>query len=408
MRIRSLSLENFRNYARLEQDWPAGPILICGSNAQGKTSLLEAIYYLATARSPITHVDRHLINWTAEKQGLGYARLRTDVVYRDRVREISIALAKTPTNGGRVRLQKKIRVDRQTRRRRDLTGCLNVVLFLPQDMDLVAGSPSGRRRYLDDTLGQVDADYSSALDTYGSTLRERNALLRHLTEEGGDPRQLEPLDEQLARTGVTVSQGRRRLIAALSRRAGQIHHDLTGGREWLRLEYEPNFDPARPPALDYQMDLTLEEPSEPPDGVGTEDLVAAFRARLDQRRREEMARGMTVTGPHRDDMQFLANDVDLGTFGSRGQQRTAVLALKMAQLRWMKEVTREAPILLLDEVLAELDTQRRDLLLEQVEGVEQAFLTATDPEMFTPSFLEEALLLRVKNGILGPYEVEGS
>ena len=403
VRVRSLSLENFRNYTRLEQEWPERPVLLCGANAQGKTSLLEAIYYLATARSPLTSTDRQLINWAAEREGLAYAHLRAEVVHKDRVREIAIALSLARTANGRLRLQKRVRIDRQARRRRDLVGCLNVVLFLPQDVDLVSGPPAGRRRYLDETLCQVDPDYCAALETYQVTLRQRNALLRHLAEEGGDPAQLDPLDEQLAASGVVVSQGRRRLIADLSRHASRLHAELTGGREWLRLAYRPNFDPARPPSLDYQMGLALEEPAGPPAGVSADDLVTAFRARLRQRRREEMERGMTLTGPHRDEMRFLVGEMDLGVFGSRGQQRTAVLALKMAQLAWLQEETGEAPVLLLDEVMAELDRQRRSLLLAQVDGVEQALLTTTDPEMFSPAFRQRAALLWVEGGIIRPY-----
>lgn len=403
MRIRSLSLENFRNYARLEVEWPDQPVLLVGGNAQGKTTVLEAIYYLATGRSPLTAVDRQLINWAAERDGLAYAHLRAEVVQRARVLEIAIALSLAANSNGSVRLRKSIRVDRRPRRQRDLTGSLNVVLFLPQDVDLVAGAPAGRRDYLDATLSQVDATYAAALDTYMETLRQRNALLRHLAEEGGDPAQLDPLDERLARSGVTVAQGRRRLVAELSRRAGPIHAELTGGREWLRLEYQPNFDPARPPALTYQMSLALEELGGPPSGLSTEDLERAFLQRLRQRRREEIERGMTLTGPHRDEMRFIVGDVDLGTFGSRGQQRTAVLALKMAQLAWMKERTGDPPVLLLDEVLAELDGQRRALVLAQVDRVEQAILTATDPEMFSPEFRQRAALFRVEGGILQSY-----
>jgi DNA replication and repair protein RecF len=403
MHVRSLSLENFRVYARLEQEWSPGSVLIYGANAQGKTSLLEAIYYLATARSPLTHLDRHLVNWAAEKEGLGYARLRAEVVSRERVQEIAIALANTQTKNGTVRLQKQVRVDRQARRRRDLAGCLNVVLFLPEDLELVAGSPGARRRYLDATLCQIDVDYADALDVYGDTLRQRNALLRHLAEEAGDRSQLDPLDDLLARNGVIVSHGRRRLIAALSRRASRIHRELSGGQEWLRLEYQPNFDPARPPELEYQMGLALEEPSGPPEGVGADDLVEAFRERLRQRRGDEITRGTTLLGPHRDEMRFLADEIDLGTFGSRGQQRTAVLALKMAQLDWLRESTGEAPVLLLDEVMAELDVRRRELLLAQVEHVDQALLTATDLEMFSPAFRESALLLKVEGGIIRPH-----
>lgn len=403
MRVRSLSLENFRNYARLEIEWPDRPVLLVGGNAQGKTTLLEAIYYLATGRSPLTAVDRQLINWAAEREGLAYTHLRAEVVQRQRVREISMALALTANANGNVRLQKSIRVDRQPRRLRDLTGCLNVVLFLPQDVDLVAGSPAGRRDYLDATLSQVDAAYAAALDTYMETLRQRNALLRHLAEEGGDPTQLDPLDERLAQSGVVVAQGRRRLVADLSRHAGPFHSKLTGGRESLRLQYQPNFDPARPPNLTYQMSLALGEPDSPPPGISAEDLERAFLQRLRQRRREEIERGMTLTGPHRDEVRFLVGDMDLGIFGSRGQQRTAVLALKMAQLTWMQETVGEAPVLLLDEVLAELDSERRSFLLAQVDQVEQAILTATDPEMFSPAFRERAALFRVEGGIIRPY-----
>ena len=338
-------------------------------------------------------------------EGLAYARLRADVVRGEQSRQVSIALSLSRISNGSMRLQKRIRIDGQVKRRHDLAAGLNVVLFLPQDMDLVAGPPAGRRRYLDGVLCQVDPDYAAALDGYNGALRQRNALLRHLADEGGDPTQLDPLDEALARNGVVVSQGRRRLVADLSRYASRVHGELSGGQEWLRLVYRPNFDPARPPALDYQMGLALEEPSEPPDGVSADDLVGAFLARLRQRRRDEVERRMTLTGPHRDEVLFLVGETDMRAFGSRGQQRTAVLALKMAQLDWMGQVTGESPLLLLDEVLAELDRQRREFLLDRVSGVEQALLTATDPEMFSLVFRRQATLLWVEGGIVRPYEM---
>lgn len=402
MYVRSLSLENFRNYVRLEMALPQGPILLVGGNAQGKTSLLEALHVLATGRSPLTAVDRQMVNWAAEEQGLAYAHLRAEVVRRQEVREIAIVMALSRTANGTPRFQKSVRVDRQPRRLRDLAGGLNVVLFLPQDVDLVGGDPAGRRAFLDATLSQVDGAYATALEVYTETLRQRNALLRHLAEEGGDPAQLDPLDERLARSGVVVARGRRRLVAALSRHVGPLHARLTGEREWLRLEYRPNFDPASPPALTYQMSLGLEEPEGSPPGVSDEDLVRAFLQRLRQRRREEIERGMTLTGPHRDEMRFLVGNVDLGVFGSRGQQRTAVLALKLAQLAWMQEATGESPVLLLDEVLAELDEERRALLLARVEEVEQALLTATDPEMFSRAFRARAAVFRVTHGVIQP------
>ena len=408
MRICSLGLENFRNYARLEQSVPEGAVLICGANAQGKTSLLEALYYLATAHSPLTSSDHQLLNWTAKQEGISYARLQAEVMRGGRIHELSIALALEADARGRSQLKKAIRIDRQKRKRQDMAGELTVVLFLPQDLELVAGPPAGRRRYLDDTLCQVDAAYCAALEVYNNTLRQRNALLRHLAENGGDVTQLEPLDERLAESGVQVSQGRRALVAALAKYATRAHVELSGGHEWLQLVYQPHFDPAQPPGLAYQPLLGLELPSRPPDGVSSADLVAAFREELLRRRRAEIERGMTLTGPHRDEMRFLVGQMDLGTYGSRGQQRTAVLALKMAQLAWMRQVTGDTPVLLLDEVMAELDRRRRACLLAQVDGVEQALLTATDPEMFEADFRRRSTLLWVEGGVIRPHQEGGA
>jgi len=407
MRIRHLSLTNFRNYARLELTLPERPLLLYGANAQGKTSLLEAIYLLVTGSSPLTSLDRQLVRWEAEAEGLPYARVWAEVVRRDHVRELEIILESKSLANGATRLQKTIRVDRARKRRADLTGLLNGVLFMPQDVELVAGPPAGRRRYLDDTLCQVDGGYGAALERYSEALRQRNAALRHLRDEPGNPAQLAPFEETLARQGVIVAHGRRELVDALSRRAGRIHQQLTGEVEWLRLEYRPNFDPAAPPESEYQMGLGLQSYAGPPAELGAEGLVAAFQKALAARRGDEIVRGVTLTGPHRDELRFIAgrpaqgtHEVDLGDYGSRGQQRTAVLALKLAELEWMRGQTGDAPVLLLDEVLAELDATRRGYLLAQVNSVEQALLTATDPEMFSAEFRERATLWKVQGGII--------
>ncbi|MBN1979189.1 MAG: DNA replication/repair protein RecF [Anaerolineae bacterium] len=410
MRIRYLSLTNFRNYARLELTLPQRPLILHGSNAQGKTSLLEAIYLLATGSSPLTPLDRQIVKWEAEAEGLPYTRVWAEVAHRARILEIEAILEKKTLSTGTVRMQKTIKVDRARKRRADLAGLLNVVLFVPQDVEIVAGPPAGRRRYLDDTLCQVNAAYCDALEQYTEALHQRNAALRYLRDEaagaGGDPSQLAPFEEILAREGVVVANGRRELIDALSQRADRIHQHLTGGAEWLRLDYQPNFDPATPPALDYQMGLNMSYHG-PPKGIGAAELVSAFQEALVARRQDEIARGTTLTGPHRDEMRFMAgspaqgtHEVDLGTYGSRGQQRTAVLSLKLAELEWMKEQTRESPVLLFDEVLAELDATRRHYLLSQVNDVEQALLTATDLDMFSADFREQAALWEVKGGIV--------
>lgn len=407
MRIRYLSLTNFRNYARLEVTLPERPLLFHGGNAQGKTSLLEAIYLLATGSSPIASSDRQLIQWQAEEEGLSYARVWAEIERSDRTLELEVALEKRTLSNGDTRLHRTIRIDRSQTRRADLTNQLNVVLFMPQNVDLVAGSPSGRRRYMNDTLCQVDEAYSEALSTYTKTLRQRNAALRHIRDEGGDLAQLDPFERTLARDGVVIANRRRELLDALSRRVHRVHQQLTGGTEWLRLDYQPNFDPDAPPVLKYQMGMDLQDHRASPREVGIDELVEAYRRALVERRSEEIARGVTAFGPHRDEVLFIAgnpthgvHEVDLGIYGSRGQQRTAVLALKLAELEWMQKQTGEAPVLLLDEVLAELDEDRRSYLLAQVDNVEQAILTATDPKMFDAEFLEKAALWEVRGGIV--------
>ncbi|MFW6082948.1 MAG: DNA replication/repair protein RecF, partial [Chloroflexota bacterium] len=180
MRIRYLSLTNFRNYARLELSLPDETLLLHGDNAQGKTSLLEAIYLLAAGSSPLASSDRQLIRWQAEAEGLPYARVWAEVVREERTIELEVALEKRTLSNGSARLQKTIRVDRTQRRQSGLSGKLNVVLFTPQNVELVSGSPTGRRRYMNDALSQVDEMYSETLSRYTQALRQRNAALRHI------------------------------------------------------------------------------------------------------------------------------------------------------------------------------------------------------------------------------------
>ncbi len=400
MYVRSLSLRHFRTYARLELDLPEAPVLLLGANAQGKTSLLEALAYLALGRSPLTSTDRHLIHWAAADSGLPFAQVEAEVVKRDRVERIEIALQTSALSNGSTRLLKRIRVNGQSIRRSDLAGHLNVVLFLPEDVQLIGGPPAGRRRHLDDLLSQVYPEYVETLSAYQTALSRRNALLRHLRDEGGDPGQLLPLEQTLARTGVTLSLYRRRVVARLSIHADRFHQELTGGAAWLQLHYQPSFDPLQPPALDYQLGLLP-----PTDNRGPVDVAAlqeAYEETLRRRRRKAIARGITGLGPHRDEVRFNSQGVDLGTFGSRGQQRTTVLALRLAELHWLQEETGEAPVLLLDEVLAELDRARRTYLLNLLGEVSQAILSTTDAEMFPTAFREQTLTFRVAGGIITP------
>jgi DNA replication and repair protein RecF len=404
MRIEHLSLTNFRNYARLELDFPGRTILLQGDNAQGKTNLLEAIYYLATTRSPYAGAEYELVNWLAENQDLPHARLTAQVRKGDSSLRIEITLVKTQASGtNSPRYRKHIKVNGVNKRALDLIGQVNVVLFLPEDIVLVAGSPSGRRRYLDATLCQIDPRYCRTLQKYNRVLTQRNHLLRTLREREGDLDQLLFWDRSLVDNGAYLVARRQEVISELDRLARAIHLELTGQKERLRLRYEPSFDPSRPPPPDYQLSLELElySPSEP----GIHPLVAnlgqvaeAFRAQLREIRRREILQGMTLIGPHRDDLRFLVGGIDLTTYGSRGQQRTAALALKLAEVKLIGQEVGEQPILLLDDVMSELDDARRGYLMRMMDGAQQAILTTTDLKAYSAEFLAEVTLLRVREG----------
>ncbi len=400
MHIRNLSLRQFRTYNRLELDLPAAPILLLGANAQGKTSLLEAMAFLALGSSPLTNVDQQVIHWNAEEAMLPYSHLRAEVTRQDRTETLEVAIERRSLSNGRGRMQKSFRIDQRSVRRSDLAGHLNVVLFLPEDLMLVHGPPADRRRYLDNLLSQVYPSYVEVYAVYRKAVSRRNALLRHLRKRGGDPVQLAPLEERIVRAGVTISLFRRRVIRELTLHIDRLHRDLTGDQAWLKLQYEPDFEPARPQGAAYQIDSLAELQEESP--VDVEALYEAYRQEFALRRRHEIERGMTLVGPHRDEMRFISNERDIGIYGSRGQQRTAVLALHLAELHWLHQISGESPVLLLDEVLAELDRARRGYLLELLEGVEQTILATTDAEMFPDSFRRRMTTFRVADGIVTP------
>jgi DNA replication and repair protein RecF len=406
MYIDHLSITNFRNYARLELRLPADrPILLIGANAQGKTGLLEAIYYIATAHSPHTATDRQLIHWRAEDDPIPFARLAADVCGRGgtmRRVEMTLMLERMAEsgayNGGgaaSMRFRKTIKVDGVEKRVMDIVGLLNVVLFLPQDLTLIEGAPSDRRRFMDDTLGQVDAAYLNALDQYDKILPQRNALLKRIGERKANARELAYWDEQLIRAGAALIAGRQRFLRELEVSAQAAHLDLTGRRESLTLRYQPSFVPTA--AGDGQrsfdllgLDLHRDMPPE--------QIEPQFAAQLTAEQGESIARGMTLSGPHRDELRLFINDRDAGLYGSRGQARTAVMALKLAELAWMRQRTGETPILLLDEVAAELDASRRAYLLERVGAGTQTLMTTTERDIFTPDFLARAAVWTVTAG----------
>jgi DNA replication and repair protein RecF len=395
MHLRHLSLTNFRNFARLDLQIPTGAILLVGGNAQGKTSVLEAIYFLASFSSFQTHSDRQLINFVEARNDLAVARLVAEYD-RNRARhrlEVRLILEPTGINGQRLR--KEVLLDGVKKQVNEILGHFNAVIFVPQMSQIIEGGPEERRRYLNLALSQAVPAYAAVLNDYGQALSQRNALLKALSESGGDARQLEVWDETLARLGARIIQWRIQAVKEIERLAARIHHQLTHGREILRLNYQPAFDPLPQPDGQIGLKLTTEVDR---TALGLDEIQAGFLSRLRQARSEEIARGMTVIGPHRDDLRFLGNGIDLGDYGSRGQVRTTLLALKLAEVNWLKERTGEWPVVLLDEVMAELDLQRRADLLDYVEESEQVLLSATDIQMFAPAFLERAEVWRVQEG----------
>lgn len=401
MRLIHLSLTNFRNYLRLELDLPPQITLLQGGNAQGKTNVLEAIYYLSAASSPQAEAERQLINWGAWEEDLPFARLTADIE-EGSLRRLEMTLLPSPQGD----LRKEIKINGVKRRVTDLLGLLKVVIFLPQDVDLIAGSPSPRRRYLSALISQVDRAYPRALQEYERLLSQRNHLLRRLRERA-DFAQLEFWDERLVERGSEIIAARLRGVSALNDLAKEIHLQLTGGEEGLRLFYKSSLPLEEGTRSPYQLPLDmLHHPASQmlQPQLPVEEIANLFHQRLREGRREEVERGLTLVGPHRDDLRFFIGGMDLTIYGSRGQQRTCALSLKLAQVGLIRKETGEEPILLLDDVMSELDPARREYLLASI-GEEQVIITATELAPFSPEFLARATLFRIAEGRVEPLTV---
>jgi DNA replication and repair protein RecF len=385
MRLTHLSLTNFRNFTRLDMEVPGGTVMLVGNNAQGKTSLLEAIYFLATLTSFHASSDRQLINFIEARQELAVGRIVADFSRGAENHRIEVRIIQEPNgqNGG-THLRKEVLLDGVKRKASEVIGQFNAVLFLPQMMGVIEGGPEERRRYLNLALAQVISHYQAALAEYNKALLQRNALLKLLNERKGDASQLDYWDDQIATFGAQLIHARIRAV-----------QELTHANEVLRLSYQPAYDPL--PQAPGQFTLPLEAAVDR-CGFSQEQIRKGFLESLVRLRYEEIARGVTTIGPHRDELRFLANGIDLGTYGSRGQARSAILALKIAEVAWMNAKSGHWPILLLDEVLAELDTERRFDLLARLDQSEQVLLSTTDLDLFTPEYVKKALVWRVAGG----------
>jgi len=395
MYLTHLSLTNYRAFTRLDMDVPRRILLLVGDNAQGKTSLLEAVFYLAVFSSFHAQSDRQLINFLADGEPLAVARIVAEYQRGDHKHRMEVRLIRESNTNGASRLRKEILLDGVRKTLSQALGHFNAVIFLPQMMRVIEDGPDQRRRYLNVAIAQAVPGYASALSKYSQAITQRNALLRLLGERGGDREQLVYWDSLLTEYGSQIISNRIRAIKEIEANAVRIHHQLTHSKEVLRMVYQPSYDPVDKPRGQYELPI-----STPVDrnGFDQDAIRKGFMKRLEELRGEEIARGVTTTGPHRDELRFLSNGVDLGHFGSRGQVRTALLSLKLAEVAWLKEKTGFWPVVLLDEILAELDTQRREDLLRYLGDEQQVLLTTTDLNLFSEQFVKTSTVWHVNSG----------
>ncbi|HEY9599778.1 MAG TPA: DNA replication/repair protein RecF [Cyanophyceae cyanobacterium] len=376
MYLETLHLRQFRNYQDCLVQFDAPKTILVGDNAQGKSNLLEAVELLSTLKSHRSVRDRDLI---LESSNIAQIRANLKRAYG------SAEMALTLRSQGR----RTAALNREALRRQlDFLGVLNAVQFSSLDLELVRGSPERRRNWLDSILTQLEPIYAYILQQYNQVLRQRNALLkkfRRQQAEGGVDElssnefhaQLALWDAQLATAGSRVTRRRARVLERLAPLAAAWHTSISGATEVLEVNYAPNVS------------LEKDDP---------EDVQQAFLDKIQQRRIPEQHQATTLVGPHRDEVEFTINQTPARSYGSQGQQRTLVLALKLAELKLIEEVVGEPPLLLLDDVLAELDLNRQNQLLNAIQDRFQTLITTTHLGAFDSLWLNSSQILSVHAG----------
>ncbi|WP_413521899.1 DNA replication/repair protein RecF [Brochothrix thermosphacta] len=372
MFLETMSIDHFRNYDHTELEFGQDVTLFLGQNAQGKTNVLEAIYTLAMAKSHRTTTDKDLIQWQAE-----YAKIEGRV----RKRGQSVPMSLIVTNKG-----KKAKVNHlEQKRLSNYIGHLNVVMFAPEDLSLVKGSPSVRRRFIDMELGQMLPIYLYDLTQFQRILQQRNHYLKRLqTRKTTDTTMLDVLDEQYSELAAKITLRRRDFVVQLSEYAIPIHSEISRQKETLEIHYESSVKLLEEVAKDKELD----------------EVRAQLITDLQSKRQREIDRGVSLIGPHRDDLTFIVNERNVQVFGSQGQQRTTALAVKLAEIDLIFQETNEYPLLLLDDVLSELDEHRQTHLLNAIQGKVQTFVTATGVEGIHHQTLADATCFYVEEGTI--------
>ena len=355
MIVKSLKLKNFRNYNLLNIEFDAATNIFCGDNAQGKTNILESIYLSGTTKSHRGTKDRDMIQF-----GHDEAHIETVVEKNGIPFQIDMHLKKNSPKGIAIN---KIPI----RKASELFGIINIVFFSPEDLNIIKNGPAERRRFIDLELAQLDKLYLSDLSNYNRIINQRNKLLKDVYNRNDLLETLEIWDLQLIQYGNKIIERRKQFIGQVNEIISEVHRKLTGGREELKLYYEPVIG-------------NLE-----------------FEKALLKNRERDIRMKSTSVGPHRDDICFMTNDLDIRKFGSQGQQRTAALSLKLSEIELVKEIIKDTPILLLDDVLSELDKHRQNYLLDSIRDV-QTLITCTGLDDFVNHRFSINKILYVKQG----------
>ncbi len=355
MKIDSLHLENFRNYERLELDLDPGTNVFYGKNAQGKTNILESVCLCGTTKSHRQARDRDMIRFGEEEAHIRMMITKGEIPYR-----IDMHLKKSRAKGIAINAS-------PIRKAGDLIGLCSFVFFSPEDLQMIKNGPAERRRFLDMQLCQMSRSYVQNLSGYNRVLMQRGKLLRDLPFHPEYLHTLDIWDEQLVSYGIRVIRERAGFIKDLDERVGSIHEDLTGGEEHLAISYEANTDEGR------------------------------FLSELRENREKDLKMKMTSCGPHRDDLSFKTQKIDIRRFGSQGQQRTTALSLKLAEIELVKQKMGDYPVLLLDDVLSELDSDRQKYLLEKISRV-QTLVTCTGMDDFRDNRFRIDRMFSVEDG----------
>lgn len=371
MYVQHLDLLSFRNYEKLAFGPSSGLNVLFGANAQGKSAVLEAVYLLATSKSHRTSRDLDMIRVGDENSRVCAQAIRntsTDVM-------LEIVLSRGEKKTVKINGVRHHRIA-------DMIGQIKAVVFSALDIEMIRGEPDLRRRFMNLEISQVSPGYVMALSRYKRALEQRNSLLKSLKMEQGSISGLEVWDSQVAEYGSAIAFRRQEFLGALSTIASEIYRFLTDSTEELCVGYKPNL-------------CTENSASE-------QEIREVFLRRLSERRQVDMARGTTTVGPHRDDMDFTVSRLSARDYGSQGQQRTAALAVKLAEIELIEQSTQESPVVLLDDAGAELDELRRTRVVEKVACKCQTIITTARPEELGSKLLESASMFQVRAGTVTP------